>query len=628
MIPGETRLGPTGRARRRTRAPTLAVANGSRRVVRVSSHYPFERVNPRLASTARPPRGFRLDVPAGDSSRWAPGETRRSTSSATAGARRRPATTPARSATMTRLSAEEYRARYGPTTGDRVRLGDTDLWLRVERDRTARATSRSGATPRTSARRMAQADRPAGPSELDVVIAGVARRRPDRSAWSRPTSGSRTAGSSASGGPGNPDISDGIDLSIGPHTEPIMGYGLIATPGAVDIARPPRSPRSCCRPRCRPASTTLITAGFEEPPRRWSGRSWRFEAWPLNIGLQAGARAEDDGAPRRAARGRRGRLQDPRGLRRLPRAHRPDPAPTPTRTTCSVASTPTACTSRAELEDTVAAIAGRTVHAYHVEGTGGGHVPDLIGLVREPSILCSSTTPTLPYGVAAAAEHVADDAPQPRRRSWAVPGDVALVRERIHPATMAAEGPLHELGAIAIVNSDSQGMGRIGETLRRTFQLAHVMKAWRRVRGGRGLARACPTTAPTRYDDNARVLRYLAKVHDRAGDHPRHLADEVGSLAAGPAGRHRALEAGVLRRQAGAGAQGRLRRPGGRSARATRSLERAEPTRYRPDWGGHGRRRAAERRSRSSRRPALDARDRGPAGDAAAARGGPRAAAG
>ena len=137
----------------------------------------------------------------------------------------------------------------------------------------------------------------------------------------------------------------------------------------------------------------------------------------------------------------------------------------------------------AELEDTVAAIAGRTVHAYHVEGTGGGHVPDLLGLVREPSILCSSTTPTLPFGVHTAVEHVPMIVLN-HGLSFAVPDDVALVRERVLEARMAAEGPLHELGAIGIVNSDSQGMGRIGESFRRTFQLAHVMKAWRRSERG------------------------------------------------------------------------------------------------------------------------------------------------
>ena len=117
--------------------------------------------------------------------------------------------------------------------------------------------------------------------------------------------------------------------------------------------------------------------------------------------------------------------------------------------------------------------------------------------MREPSILCSSTTPTLPFGVHTAVEHVPMTVLN-HGLSWTVPGDVELVRERVLEARMAAEGPLHELGAIAIVNSDSQGMGRIGETVRRTFQLAHVMKAWRRSEAADGIAGlAAPTRAST-----------------------------------------------------------------------------------------------------------------------------------
>jgi urease subunit alpha len=159
-----------------------------------------------------------------------------------------------------------------------------------------------------------------------------------------------------------------------------------------------------------------------------------------------------------------------------------------------------------ELEDTVEAIAGRAVHAYHVEGAGGGHVPDVVGLVREPNVVCSSTTPTIPYGRATASEHV-EMILAVHGGSPFVPEDLEAARERIHPATMAAEGPLHELGAIQIVNSDSQGMGRIGETVRRAFQLADAMKRWRASDAGT----RCDD-GPSGTDDNERVLRYLAKV--------------------------------------------------------------------------------------------------------------------
>jgi urease subunit alpha len=240
----------------------------------------------------------------------------------------------------------------------------------------------------------------------------------------------------------------------------------------------------------------------------------------------------------------------------------------------------------AELEDTVAAIAGRTVHAYHVEGTGGGHVPDLLGLVREPSILCSSTTPTLPFGVHTAVEHVPMTVIN-HGLSWSVPGDLELVRERVLEARMAAEGPLHELGAIGIVNSDSQGMGRIGETVRRTFQLAHVMKAWRRSEAAAGIPGLPPDPGledPDDRDDTARVLRYLAKVTiEPAITHG--LADHVGSLRPGR------LADIVLWKPGFFGVKPEWVFKGGFPAwgplgEGNASLERAEPTRYRADWGG------------------------------------------
>ena len=236
----------------------------------------------------------------------------------------------------------------------------------------------------------------------------------------------------------------------------------------------------------------------------------------------------------------------------------------------------------AELEDTVAAIAGRTVHAYHVEGTGGGHIPDVIGLVREPSVICSSTTPTLPFGRNAPAEHVAMVLPN-HGGSWERPGDVELARSRIHPATMAAEGPLHELGAIAIVNSDSQGMGRIMETVRRTFQLAHVMKAWRATEAGSGHA-GLPVETDDPHDDNDRILRYLAKVTlEPAITHG--ISHEVGSLTPGR------LADIVLWKPAFFGVKPEVVLKAGQTAwgplgDGNATVVGAEPARYAPDWAG------------------------------------------
>ncbi len=482
---------------------------------------------------------------------------------------------------MTRLSRDAYRARYGPTTGDRIRLGDTDLWLHVERDLHEPGDEPLWGYAKNLRSRMTQDDRAASPSELDVVVVGVLIVDPTIGVI-KADIGIKDGRIVGIGRAGNPDITDGVDLRIGPHTDPIMGYGLIATPGAVD------SHVHMVTPQLLPAAlsagtTTLIAAGFEEPPIQMLRRLMAFETWPLNVGLQAGARAEHDrGLDELMEAGAVGfKIHEDFGAypevidRTLAYADRHD---------VSVSLHTDGLHESAELEDTVAAIAGRTVHAYHVEGTGGGHVPDLIGLVREPSILCSSTTPTLPWGVAAAAEHVGMTLLIHGGSPW-LPEDVALVRERIHPATMAAEGPLHELGAIGIVNSDSQGMGRIGEVLRRTLQLAHVMKGWRATEAGAGWP-DLPDDGDDPFDDNARVLRYLAKVTvEPAIVHG--LSEHVGSLRPGR------LADIVLWKPAFFGVKPEWVFKGGAQAwgplgEGNASLGRAEPTRYMADWSGHG----------------------------------------
>ena len=303
---------------------------------------------------------------------------------------------------MTRLSPAERLARYGPThrrsgpprptptcgsasREDRQAPGDEPIWGYAK---TIRPRSAQG--------------RP-GPSELDVVIAGALVVDPLIGVV-KADIGIKDGRIVGVGRAGNGAISDGIELPIGPHTQPIMGYGLIATPGAVD------SHVHAISPALLPAAlsggvTTLITAGFEEPPWAMERTLAGLDGWPVNVGLQAGARIEDDG-PLEALldAGACGfKIHEDYGaypalidhVLRFADAH-----------DVSVSLHTDGLHEAAELEDTVAAIAGRTVHAYHVEGSGGGHLPDLLGLVREANILCSSTTPTVPFGVNAAAEGV------------------------------------------------------------------------------------------------------------------------------------------------------------------------------------------------------------------------------
>ena len=482
---------------------------------------------------------------------------------------------------MTQLSRQEYNVRFGLTTGDRVRVGDTNLWLRVERDLHQPGDETWRGYTKNLRSRETQDDSASGASELDVVVAGVLVVDPTIGVV-KADIGIKDGRIAGIGRAGSSEIMDGVDLVIGPHTEPINGYGLIATPGIVD------SHVHLITPELLPTAlsagiTTLITAGFEEPPRQMLRRLMAFEAWPLNIGLQAGARAVNEGALDELLEAGAVGLKIHEDFGAYPEII-DNTLSFADENDISVSLHTDGLHESCELEDTVAAIDGRTIHAYHVEGTGGGHVPDLIGLVREQSIMCSSTNPTLPWGVSAADESLAMTLPNHGGSYWN-PEDVAVFRERVHPATMAAEGPLHELGAIAIVNSDSQGMGRIGETLRRTLQLAHTMKAWRNSEAGAGWP-GLPEDGNDPFDDNRRILRYLAKATiEPAIVHG--LSHEVGSLRPGRLADIVLWKPGFLGVKPEAVLKGGSR-AWGPIGEGNATVWGCEPTRYMADWSGHG----------------------------------------
>jgi urease subunit alpha len=463
---------------------------------------------------------------------------------------------------------EEYARRFGPTTGDLIRLADTDLWVRVEDDHVGYGDEPVWGYAKNFRSRQAQFDRATPDSELDMLIAGVVVIDPFLGVV-KTNIGIKEGRIAGIGRAGNPDITAGVELTIGPNTWPVDGYGLIATAGGID------SHVHLITPRLVPVAlsagiTTLITAGFEEPPYVMDKTLRAFEFLPVNLGLQASARTDVPGQVERVLEaGACGlKIHEDWGAYpeiidatlRLADAH-----------DVAVCLHTDGLNESCELEDTVEAIGGRAVHAYHVEGAGGGHIPDLIGIVREPNVVCSSTTPTIPYGPATAAEHP-DMILLVHGGSADVQEDVDAVRERIHPATMAAEGPLHELGAISIVNSDSQGMGRIGETIRRTWQLAHAMKHWRE--------------APPGHDDNERVLRYLAK-YTAEPARVHGIEQEAGSLRPGR------LADIVLWRPTHFGVRPELVLKGGWFAwgpigAGNATVEGVEPRRYGPHWAGQG----------------------------------------
>lgn len=474
------------------------------------------------------------------------------------------------------MDRRTYLERYGPTTGDRIRLGDTDLVVRVERDDVGVGDEPLVGFGKTLRSRLLQCDSATRDSELDLFLPGVVLLDPVLGIVK--TNLGIKDGRVAGIGPLNAPAVVGADLVVGPRTEVLPGYGLLATPGGVD------SHVHLPTPRVVPAAlsagvTTLITAGFEEPPSNLFLMYDAFAQSPVNLGLQACARTADPASVEPLVE---------TGVVGL-KVHE-DYGAYPEIIDAALRAADhydiAAClhtdglNESGDVEDTLAAIAGRTLHAYHVEGSGGGH-PDNLRLLTEPSVIGSSTTPTVPYGRWAAHEHLGMIlAIHGGNPDW--PADVDAVRERAHPASMAAEGPLHDLGVIGIVNSDSQGAGRIAETIRRTWQLCDAMKTWRRTSAGAGWPAGAAEP-----DDNGRVLQYLAK-YTVEPSIVHGISAEVGSLQPGRLADVVLWQPGYfgvkpeLVLKSGAPAWGVLGDGNG-------SVERVEPASYGPQWGAVGR---------------------------------------
>ncbi|WP_371636929.1 urease subunit alpha [Streptomyces zaomyceticus] len=412
---------------------------------------------------------------------------------------------------MPELHRAVYADLFGPTTGDRIRLADTDLLVEIEEDRSGgpgragdEAVFGGGKVIRES---MGQARTTRAEGAPDTVITGAVII--DHWGIVKADIGIRDGRITALGKAGNPDTMDGVhpDLVIGPETEVVVGNGRIVTAGAVDAHVHFISP-TVVEQALATGVTTLVGGGTGPAegtkattvtPGPWH-TARMFEAldtFPVNIGLLGKGNTMSREAMHSQLRG--GAL----GFK----IHE-DWGATPAvidaclgvceETGAQLAIHTDTLNEAGFVGDTLAAIAGRTVHAYHTEGAGGGHAPDIITVVSEPYILPSSTNPTRPHTVNTIEEHL-DMLMVCHHLNPAVPEDLAFAESRIRPSTIAAEDVLHDLGAISIISSDSQAMGRIGEVIMRTWQTAHVMKKRRGALPGDGRA------------DNHRARRYVAK---------------------------------------------------------------------------------------------------------------------
>ncbi|WP_415938573.1 urease subunit alpha [Streptomyces sp. 039-1] len=424
------------------------------------------------------------------------------------------------------IDPHEYAAVHGPRAGDRVRLGDSGLVVRVESDAQAYGDeflAGFGKTARDGMHLRAAAVR----DTCDVVVTNVLVI--DAVLGIRKVSiGIREGRIHAIGRAGNPDTLDGVDVVVGTGTTMIPGEGLIATAGAIDTHVHLLSPRIM---EASLASGVTTVIGQEIGPTWGVGVNspWAlalgfgaFDAWPVNIGFLARGSASDE-APLVEALAEGGacgfKVHEDMGAhaRALDTALR-----VAEEHDVQVALHSDGLNECLSVEDTLSVLEGRTVHAFHIEGCGGGHVPNVLKMAGVANVIGSSTNPTLPFGRDAIAEHYGMIVSVHALKTD-LPGDAALARDRIRAGTMGAEDVLHDLGVIGITSSDAQGMGRAGETVRRTFAMAGKMKAELGPLDGDGDG-AC--------DDNARVLRYIAKLTlNPAIAHG--LAHEVGSIEVG-----------------------------------------------------------------------------------------------
>jgi len=481
---------------------------------------------------------------------------------------------------MSRIDRAAYASLYGPTVGDRVRLGDSELIIQVEADRTHYGDEVSFGGGKVIRDGMGQCQRQAA-EVADLVITNALIL--DHWGIVKADVGIKDGRIAGIGKAGNPDTQAGVDILIGPGTEIIAGEGQILTAGGIDAHIHFICPQQV-EDALMSGITTMIGGGTG-PATGTNATTCTPGPWNLHRMLQAA-----EGLPVNLGFLGKGNGSLPLPLEEQVRAGamglklHEDWGTTPAAIDCclgvaerydvQVAIHTDTLNESGFVEDTIAAFQDRTIHTYHTEGAGGGHAPDIIKAAGLPNVLPSSTNPTRPYTVNTVDEHL-DMLMVCHHLSPSIPEDVAFAESRIRRETIAAEDILHDLGAFSMISSDSQAMGRVGEVITRTWQTAHKMKVQRGALAG----------DPAEHD-NVRAKRYVAKYTINPAI-AHGVAHEVGSVEPGK------LADLVLWRPAFFAAKPSLIIKGGLIVAApmgdpNASIPTPQPVHYRPMFGAFG----------------------------------------
>ena len=427
---------------------------------------------------------------------------------------------------MAKLSRFDYAMTYGPTTGDRLRLADTAIVVEIEKDFTIYGEEVKFGGGKTIRDGMGQSQRTNAEGAVDTVITNAVIL--DHWGIVKADVGLVGGRIHAIGKAGNPDVQPGVNIIVGPGTEVIAGEGKILTAGGIDSHIHYICPQQI--EEALSSGITTMLGGGTGPATGTAATTCTPGPWHMARMLQAA-----EGLPVNLAFAGKGNASRPEALDEMVRAGasclklHEDWGSTPAAIDC--------CLSVADrmdvqvmihtdtlnesgfVEDTIAAFKGRTIHAFHTEGAGGGHAPDIIRVAGLPNVLPSSTNPTRPYTINTLDEHL-DMLMVCHHLNPSLPEDIAFAESRIRRETIAAEDIFHDMGVLSMMSSDSQAMGRVGEVSIRTWQTAHKMKIQRGALPGDGDA------------DNNRAKRYIAKYTiNPAISHG--LAHEVGSVEVG-----------------------------------------------------------------------------------------------